>query len=137
MGTTPKGRPERRFTPSGRPFVGWCPRQDSNLRSRLRRAVLYPLSYGGGTHFRAPGEISSSGLRMLNAPQVREHLRHSAPEELHQVCASRWPRGDARAPPRLGRMTPEQLRALLVQVAAQAVEAGELPPEVVAGPPGG
>jgi hypothetical protein len=27
------------------------PRQDSNLRSRLRRAVLYPLSYGG------PGEI--------------------------------------------------------------------------------
>jgi integrase len=27
----------------------WCPRQDSNLRSRLRRAVLYPLSYGGQT----------------------------------------------------------------------------------------
>ena len=26
---------------------GWCPRQDSNLRPRLRRAVLYPLSYGG------------------------------------------------------------------------------------------
>jgi hypothetical protein len=25
----------------------WCPRQDSNLRHRLRRAVLYPLSYGG------------------------------------------------------------------------------------------
>jgi site-specific DNA recombinase len=25
----------------------WCPRQDSNLRPRLRRAVLYPLSYGG------------------------------------------------------------------------------------------
>ena len=24
-----------------------CPRQESNLRSRLRRAVLYPLSYGG------------------------------------------------------------------------------------------
>ena len=23
------------------------PRQDSNLRTRLRRAVLYPLSYGG------------------------------------------------------------------------------------------
>ena len=27
--------------------LAWCPRQDSNLRSRLRRAVLYPLSYGG------------------------------------------------------------------------------------------
>src|SRR3954447_9137589 len=24
-----------------------CPRQDSNLRFRLRRATLYPLSYGG------------------------------------------------------------------------------------------
>lgn len=31
----------RRFPPGRRP------RQDSNLRSRLRRAVLYPLSYGG------------------------------------------------------------------------------------------
>ncbi len=27
-----------------------CPRQDSNLRSRLRRAVLYPLSYGGRSY---------------------------------------------------------------------------------------
>ena len=26
---------------------GWRPRRDSNSRSRLRRAVLYPLSYGG------------------------------------------------------------------------------------------
>ncbi|CAL2072239.1 hypothetical protein GPN2_22497 [Streptomyces murinus] len=24
-----------------------CPRQDSNLRTRLRRPLLYPLSYGG------------------------------------------------------------------------------------------
>ena len=24
-----------------------CPRQDSNLRTRLRRPALYPLSYGG------------------------------------------------------------------------------------------
>jgi hypothetical protein len=24
-----------------------CPRQDSNLRTRFRRPVLYPLSYGG------------------------------------------------------------------------------------------
>lgn len=23
---------------------GWCPLQDSNLRTRLRRPVLYPLS---------------------------------------------------------------------------------------------
>ena len=28
-------------------LCGRRPRKDSNLRSRLRRAVLYPLSYGG------------------------------------------------------------------------------------------
>jgi hypothetical protein len=28
-------------------IIGWRPQQDSNLRTRLRRAVLYPLSYGG------------------------------------------------------------------------------------------
>ena len=27
--------------------IRMCPQQDSNLRTRLRRAVLYPLSYGG------------------------------------------------------------------------------------------
>ena len=28
--------------------ISGCPRQDSNLRTRLRRPMLYPLSYGGG-----------------------------------------------------------------------------------------
>jgi hypothetical protein len=28
-------------------LTGECPRQDSNLRTRLRRPLLYPLSYGG------------------------------------------------------------------------------------------
>jgi hypothetical protein len=27
----------------------WYPQQDSNLRTRLRRPALYPLSYGGPT----------------------------------------------------------------------------------------
>src|SRR5215471_16174352 len=35
-----------------------CPRQDSNLRSRLRRPLLSPLSYGG------------SGLRKITSPDV-------------------------------------------------------------------
>ena len=35
-----------------------CPRQDSNLRSRLRRAVLYPLSYEG-LLFRSSGHSFS------------------------------------------------------------------------------
>jgi hypothetical protein len=37
-----KRRPRRAPPAVGRP------RQDSNLRHRLRRPVLYPLSYGGG-----------------------------------------------------------------------------------------
>ena len=28
----------------------WCPRQDSNLRSRFRKPMLYPLSYEGIAH---------------------------------------------------------------------------------------
>ncbi len=48
----PDGSPVGR-SGNGGPFPSVvCPRQDSNLRSRLRRAVLYPLSYGG----RAMGE---------------------------------------------------------------------------------
>lgn len=37
----------RRWTCTPRIVARRCPRQDSNLRTRLRRAVLYPLSYGG------------------------------------------------------------------------------------------
>src|SRR5690242_7356167 len=34
-------------TRSPRQVYGWCPQGDSNARTRLRRPVLYPLSYGG------------------------------------------------------------------------------------------
>ena len=34
--------------PAGRGCSCWCPRPDSDRRNRLRRPVLYPLSYGGG-----------------------------------------------------------------------------------------
>ena len=50
----PQGRlrqTEHAWTPSARTLSGETPpqypRQDSNLRHRLRRPVLYPLSYGG------------------------------------------------------------------------------------------
>ena len=33
--------------PISRSIADVCPRQESNLRTSLRRAVLYPLSYGG------------------------------------------------------------------------------------------
>ena len=39
----------------------WRPRQDSNLRHRLRRPVLYPLSYGG--FWRALNPLTSIGER--------------------------------------------------------------------------
>jgi hypothetical protein len=46
----------------------WCPRQDSNLRHRLRRAVLYPLSYGGsGTE-----EVTSRRTATRRRPPGRE-----------------------------------------------------------------
>ena len=37
-----------------------CPRQDSNLRTRLRRPMLYPLSYEGGTGQASGGPASAS-----------------------------------------------------------------------------
>src|SRR5487761_2723384 len=33
-------------------LASWCPRQDSNLRTRFRKPLLYPLSYEGGTSAR-------------------------------------------------------------------------------------
>jgi hypothetical protein len=38
----------------------WCPRQDSNLRTRLRRPVLYPLSYEGSEPESSNGVSTSS-----------------------------------------------------------------------------
>ena len=44
---THSSRRKRTIQDGGRSLSGWCPRQDSNLRTTLRRRVLYPLSYGG------------------------------------------------------------------------------------------
>jgi hypothetical protein len=48
----PRSSRECGETTSARPGVaGWrrsrCPRQESNLRTRFRKPLLYPLSYGG------------------------------------------------------------------------------------------
>ena len=42
-----------------------CPRQDSNLRSRLRWAVLYPLRYGGNDGTLAHVGWRGGGGRLL------------------------------------------------------------------------
>ncbi len=54
-----RGPKWRRRTSSDLAFC-LCPRQDSNLRPCLRRAVLYPLSYGGSGR---PDATSAGGSR--------------------------------------------------------------------------
>src|SRR4051794_9691596 len=58
--------------------IDWCPRQDSNLRSRLRRAVLYPLSYEG----RDRHEASSAAPAVAPADDL-------ATGSLHRVVEGR------------------------------------------------
>jgi hypothetical protein len=52
------------------------PQQDSNLRTRLRRPLLYPLSYGGWRD--VPGQARGRGQQ---------------PGYQQQVCADTWPIG--------------------------------------------
>ena len=59
-----------------------CPRQDSNLRTRLRRPVLYPLSYGG----EAPS---------LTDPPLRSPVAGTSP-----VCSGHAARAARRRRPR-------------------------------------
>ncbi len=49
-----------------------CPRQDSNLRSRFRKPMLYPLSYEGGTSADSSARKSPLSLRLVPAAQVRQ-----------------------------------------------------------------
>ena len=75
----------------------WRPWQDSNLRSRLRRAVLYPLSYRG---LMAGDRGYRSGATSYGI--VARHVRRYA-------CA----------------VTPEQLSALVVAALTSLVERGD------------
>src|SRR5262245_17901098 len=57
--------------------IGGCPRQDSNLRSRLRRPLLSPLSYGGSrTAARLPAidGVAGGARTPLAARQDQDHL---------------------------------------------------------------
>src|SRR3954464_13642585 len=61
-------------------ILGECPRQDSNLRTRLRRPLLYPLSYGGvsAAELLARGDgqntTSSLGVFMNGFPGAGEEV---------------------------------------------------------------
>ena len=69
--------------------ITWRPRQDSNLRHRLRRPVLYPLSYEGSDGHRrytgaSQGAISTVVRAVAPAsrrhrPSIRPHMALDAP----------------------------------------------------------
>jgi hypothetical protein len=62
------------------------PRQDSNLRNRLRRAVLYPLSYGGS---RTGKEYQSPALPWTGVGTAWRRLGHVVAETSRDTLASR------------------------------------------------
>ena len=69
-----------------------CPRQDSNLRHRLRRAVLYPLSYGGQLVVRQPVKPGkpSSAAAVASASGYRRHdvgAGRGAPPNCRSSCS--------------------------------------------------
>jgi hypothetical protein len=68
-GNTSAHRAERRSAGQASNSIG-RPRKDSNLRSRLRRAVLYPLSYGGsgGTTIPAAVMPTKTGVSAAGSP---------------------------------------------------------------------
>ena len=47
----------------------WCPRQESNLRTWLRRPMLYPLSYEGGV-LSLPDEFFATLVVTFSTPKV-------------------------------------------------------------------
>src|ERR1700722_9560117 len=85
------GRCNQRRARRRYPKRGWSvlrPQQDSNLRTRLRRAVLYPLSYGGWrychggqlpaepkTHYQS--QVSPDTAPDLSAPVRRSGYPHA------------------------------------------------------------
>ncbi len=76
---------ERRFCPG----YGGRPQQDSNLRTRLRRPMLYPLSYGGcATWERLPAAAPSRTLGRGTRPG-RQPL--TLPGKGASRCAGRLP----------------------------------------------
>jgi hypothetical protein len=80
----------------------WCPREDSNLRSRFRKPLLYPLSYGGAPwilNLRGRlGTLTPAGRRWprcqaaaQRAGRLQGYLgrmaaRHGPPAPAHNTC---------------------------------------------------
>ena len=92
------------------------PREDSNLGTRLRRAVLYPLSYGGfdvrqasmNPKFRGNSAISQDTVELRMLIPVGHHQFRVFRAGLQELADHRLPRRvllgvRSRGPPRSGR----------------------------------
>ncbi len=113
-----------------------CPRQDSNLRTRLRRPVLYPLSYEGATAHdseaptsfprreRPPLSGRRPGLRPWSrqCPLCRDLL---APAIVDALVGSRAAAGRGNGPPRAS--GPSGARRLVDQRGLHGRPSGGLP----------
>src|SRR5215472_7319646 len=85
------GRTEKRLVSEGLGWSGECPRQDSNLRSRLRRPLLSPLSYGGSRTEKGyqlptvagsaarPARLAEQLARARDPPQRRRRCLYAEP----------------------------------------------------------
>lgn len=97
-------------------LTGECPRQDSNLRTRLRRPLLYPLSYGGVSPCDVQNTTSSEGVSAYRVSGDREGGRRGGRRPPagggrgFRSGTHRWRRAlisEGRAPPgRRGRTLP-------------------------------
>ena len=84
--------------PRSAPQFDGCPRQDSNLRPRLRRAVLYPLSYGGSrcANEALQAEVSAPDESVAGLASLRG--RHDSGARARRRRLRRDPRPDRRQP---------------------------------------
>src|SRR5690348_14094928 len=85
MSAPPRRQAEARRRESARRNLR--PRQDSNLRTRLRRAVLYPLSYGGSRRL-----ARLSGLQRPSSPYAGRMERGYDARRRRPVSRLRPPR---------------------------------------------
>ena len=67
------------------------PWEDSNLRSRRRRPVLYPLSYKGGVPGKALCCVGMAGLEPTDLPAPSRTRYQAAPHPvLRSAGTERW-----------------------------------------------
>jgi hypothetical protein len=77
-----------------------CPQEDSNLRPCLRRAVLYPLSYGGQGARERGSRVAPATRPAVPTPRAGSADAFPLPGRLPAPAQARHARMDAGRPPR-------------------------------------